>query len=224
MLGSIPAQWAEPIGLIIVVFGSILLLYPLVWRLTIKQLSAALRALDVAKEMPDLAAKLDDLGAKFVNLRSQISQFEEKLPDTSAWLDRFEQLTRLSTDLQKQLDNLQNTPSGDVSVQIIGSVDNEDLRDHISDAWWKIKETIESKINSMDGRKKRKYNGLTRYTYDEVGPLLVRDGILNREQGSALAQADTTYRSLRNRRLPVDVQICEKFDQWLQTVEGYQAA
>lgn len=219
MLESIPSHWAGPISTIVVVFGSILLLYPLVWKLTIKQLAAALKAVDTAKELPELASKIADLGSSISNVRDALVELEHRLPQTDVWTEKLESLNRLAEDLQKRLDALPPiTPQSDTQAEAVP--DQPAIREKISQLWSDIKAAVEAKVSQLDGRRRRKYASVSRYTFDEVADLLLQDRELSASQVKALKDADTKYRSLRNGRLPVSKNDLKSFEAWSVILTG----
>jgi len=221
-LESIPAYWAGPISTIVVVLGSILLLYPLVWKLTIKQLAAALKAVDTAKELPELASKIEDLGSSISTVKAALVELENRLPQTDVWTEKLESLNRLAADLQQRLDTLQpvalpiGAPPEVTSDK--AAIDQAAIREKITQIWWDIKSAVEEKVERLDGRKRRKYASISRYTYEAVADLLHEDNVLSRSQTTALKQADTKYRSLRNGRLAVSNPDLKSFQEWKSTL------
>lgn len=213
MLESIPSYWAGPISTIIVVFGSIILLYPLVWKLTIKQLAAALKAVDTVKELPELASKIEDLGSSISTVKSALIELENRLPQTDVWTEKLESLNRLAADLQQRLDTLPPIALGDGARAETVS-DQPAIRENISQIWWDIKTAVEQKVDQLDGRRRRKYASISRYTFEEVADLLLYDKELTVPQVKALKDADTKYRSLRNGRLPVSANDLKAFQTW----------
>lgn len=218
MLSSIPSYWAGPISTIIVVFGSIALLYPIVWRLTLKQLNAALKAIELAKELPEVASKIEELSEKLKSVQNEFHSLTERLPDFEAWTDKFTSLNRLADDLAKKIDDLGDREAGNA---IATTQTKEHYWDDIRSSWVEIKGHVEGIISNIsDGRKRRKYAGTTRYSYEHIAQLLYDDNLINKLQRDALTKSDVQFRSLRNKRTPVDAKVKASFDKWKADVIG----
>lgn len=215
-LQSIPAHWVSPLASIIMVFGAILLLYPLIWKLTIRQLSAALKAVETAKELPELATKIEDLGSVIRVVEAELRSLEERLPQTDVWTEKLESLNRLASDLQQRLDALPSAAATTTAVK--GQPNEAAIREEISNIWRDIKSDIETKIEHLDGRRRRKYASVTRYTYEEVADLLFRDEQINKNQLVVINKADSKYRSLRNGKLPVSSDTLKEFQSWRSAI------
>ena len=71
-----------------------------------------------------------------------------------------------------------------------------------------------------DGRIRRKYNSIPRYTYEEITPLLVRDNALTAAEAEVVNDMDRTFRSLRNRKTPVTPERVREFQGWRARVGG----
>ena len=85
----------------------------------------------------------------------------------------------------------------------------------MSALWFEVKDYVEGKIERIsDGRKRRKYNPIPRYTYEEITGLLERDGIINEEKADAIDDMDAAFRSLRNRKTPVTPERVAAFQAW----------
>lgn len=219
--------WAAPLSNVIVVLVGIIILYPVIWRVSVTQLSKALDALNAAKELPKTIADLNSASDKLVDVNTQISGLKEKLSDLDAITTQLEKANqqleianRQLADLEKRTEEVppeltppqttQQTPEA-----ALASAQTIDNWTRISTLWFDVKDALEKKIAGIgDGRISRKYNSIPRYTYDDITSFLERDGLLNNAKRLAVNQMDRTFRSLRNRRTNVTPEIVQDFENW----------
>jgi len=228
--------WASPILNLLTVVVSILILYPIIYRITYKQLSGLIEAINTAKTLPTIITQLTDAGSNLENvkeqvitLKNQMAFLDEKMANIERINESLEKITRNVADLQTIIeaqDRSESIPASNVVAsapdQVEPTAANEASEaeesitmnwQRFTEIWAGIKEKVEEKIASIqDGRKRRKYNVATRYTYDAIADYLLSDGLITDEQYRALTQADAIFRSYRNRRMQISRNLVEKLD------------
>jgi chromosome segregation ATPase len=208
--------WAAPLSNVLLVVVGIALLYPVIWRVTVTQLSDAIKAIEASKSLPKTIADLNDasnglreVNRELVNLNGQL---ETKLVSIN---DSLQVATRQIADLQRAEDERLPPPAPAVPAP----QDDAEHWERVSGLWGEVKNEVEERIrNIRDGRFQRKYNSMTRYVYTEIAEYMVKDKLLSQEQAEALTAMDSAFRAIRNRRTTVTPEILQKFEEWRRTI------
>jgi len=203
--------WAGPISNVLMVLLAILLLYPVIWKLSIKQMSAAFEALKTAKELPTYLGHITEASDRLQSLNREITGLRDKLEELDDIQEKLEIANRQIADLQK----LSEERPPETGAGEPPEADELQNWETVSEIWFEVKDAIEDRIESIrDGRVRRKYNPIPRYTYDEITELLVRDGALTLAEAEAVNSMDQAFRSLRNRKTPVTPERVRAFQAW----------
>lgn len=207
-------HWVGPLFSALTILGGICLLYPLLWQLGIKQLSAAVQAIETAKTLPDTISKLTDASTRLQTVNSELVSLRDQLSALDGISERIQVVSRQLADIERRSDEV--IPA---AVPPAAGAErrrpNSQLVDQASEIWHEVRDGIEKLITSIpDGRVRRKYNSVTRYQYGEVASYLVNDAKLTERQAAALNEIDAAYRSIRNRRTEVTQGDIEKFKAW----------
>jgi glutamine synthetase adenylyltransferase len=194
--------WATPISNAVIVILAILLLYPLIWRLTIKQLSAAFRAIETAKSFPEIITKLEDTSEKIKSIHKDFDLLNEKLKVFDEIKSLIEQLNEGLQNSSRQIADLQlQSESQAISTQIDTKATGNgeiDKWEEISKLRREARDFIESRVSGIrDGRTRRKYPSISRYTFDEISKALFDDSAIDKIQYDSLIQIDKLYLSVR---------------------------
>jgi hypothetical protein len=219
--------WAGPLVNAAIVLIAILLLYPLIWRLTIKQLTAAISAIETAKELPATIDRLNDASAQLIKVNQELTSLKEVLVNIDSINDSLEVANRRLADLQRAAD-LQRVavaeepaPLPDKNGAALLKRSDVENWETVGMIWREVKDRVEAMIDRIpDGRVRRKYNTITRYQYAEVASFLRSDGLLTQAQANALMEMDGNFRSIRNRRTEVTQNVLDQFVRWQKTFEG----
>lgn len=116
-------------------------------------------------------------------------------------------------------------------VILEGEIPQDNLSDElanweaVSKLWFDVKDYVEDKIERIpDGRKRRKYNPIPRYTYSEITELLESDEVITSQVALAIDEMDSAFRSLRNRKTPVTPDRVVAFQTWHDQIVGQGGA
>jgi len=207
--------WAAPLSNVILVLLAILVLYPVIWKVSVKQLREAIEALNAAKQLPSTIAELTAAADRLQDVNRDISALRDTLGDLDAINQQLEKANRQISDLQKLSE--ERPPEVIVEADDQQHNINDEIAnwDAVSGLWFDVKDYVENKIDHIsDGRKRRKYNPIPRYTYEEITELLEDDGVLSPEKAEAIDNMDSAFRSLRNRKTPVTAERVAAFQAW----------
>lgn len=207
--------WAEPISNVVLVLLAIVILYPVIWKVSVRQLREAIEALNAAKKLPSTIAELTAASDRLQEVNRDIAGLRDTLGDLDAINQQLEKANRQIADLQKFSEErppeliLEGEAQGET---VPGEIENWET---VSKLWFDVKDYVENIIeNIRDGRKRRKYNPIPRYTYMEITNLLEGDGIISAETAAAIDEMDGAFRSLRNRKTPVTSERVAAFEAW----------
>jgi len=207
--------WAGPISNVVLVLLALLLLYPVIWKVSVRQLREAIEALRAAKHLPETIAELTAASARLQEVNRDIAGLRDTLGDLDAINQQLEIANRQISDLQKLSEERSPEVIVEVEPQADGHFEEADNWDAVSQLWFDVKDCVERQIEGIpDGRIRRKYNSIPRYTYDEITELLQRDGILPARTALAINEMDSAFRSLRNRKTPVTPERVAAFRAW----------
>ena len=93
--------WAAPLSNVILVLLAILILYPVIWKVSVRQLREAITALNAAKQLPATIAELTDAADRLQDVNRDISHLRDTLGDLDAINQQLEKANRQIADLQK---------------------------------------------------------------------------------------------------------------------------
>lgn len=207
--------WAGPISNALLVLLALLILYPVIWKLSVSQMSAAFEALKTAKDLPAHLGRLTDASERLLSLNREIAALGEKLGQLDGIREKLEIANRQIADLQKASEERPPEPSTDAAPTTTEHADEVENWEQVSEMWFAVKDYVEAKIAAIwDGRIRRKYNSIPRYTYDEITEYMVRDELISREKADAIDAMNSAFRSLRNRKTPVTAERVDAFRQW----------
>jgi len=217
--------WAAPLSNVILVLLAIIVLYPVIWNVSVRQLREAIDALNAAKQLPTTIAELTAASARLQDVNRDIIGLRDTLGDLDAINLQLEKANRQIADLQKLSE--ERPPE----VILDGEVPQENVNDElanwdaVSKLWFDVKDYVEDKIERItDGRKRRKYNPIPRYTYSEITALLQSDEVITPDEAAAIDDMDRAFRSLRNRKTPVTPDRVAAFQAWHDQIVGHDAA
>jgi hypothetical protein len=215
--------WAGPIANIAMVVLAIILLYPLIWRLTIRQLSDAIRAIRSAEKFPDMVLKLEEASNAIGKVHSDFDRLNEKLKSFDEVKSNVERLTELLQGAARQVSDLQSQVEAQIISQPTDSKQIEsgdiDRWDDVSRIRRAVKSYVEEKVDQIrDGRVRRRYAAISRYSYEEVSRSLFEDRIIDRPQFEAIVQLDKLYFSIRQRRSKISNDIVDKFKEYEKNI------
>jgi hypothetical protein len=217
-MDDLSRYWAQPISNVVLAVAAILLLYPVIWRLTGRHLSDVVEALKIAKDIPGTLEKLADAVAKLQEANTQFKTLKQSFDDSLEGVnDRIEIANRQLADLQKSAEQtppepLEPAPAGKATAKTEMEVDNWTK---VSLDWFTVRDYIEGIVGKIaDGRKRRKYNSISRYYYEPVTDLLVSDKLIDPDTATTVNKMDRAFRSLRNKRTPVTAAMVEEFTSW----------
>jgi hypothetical protein len=221
-MDDLSRYWAQPVANVILAVVAILLLYPVIWRLTGRPLSDVVEALKIAKDIPGTLEKLGDAVAKLQEANAQFKTLKQSLDESLEGVnDRIEIANRQLADLQKsaeqtQLEPIEPSVAGKAKVKAEAEVDNWTK---VSLDWFAVRDYVEGVIDKIsDGRKRRKYNSVSRYYYEPVTDLLLGDKLIDSNTALTVNKMDRAFRSLRNKRTPVTPAMVEEFTTWRNQV------
>lgn len=210
-------HWAGPLSNVVMVLLAIILLYPVIWKLSISQMSAAFEALKTAKDLPIYLGHITEASERLQSLNREIGGLREKLGELDTIQEELEIANRRIADLQKLSEERPPEPVAAEPEEI----DEARNWEAVSGIWFEVKDMVEERIGGIaDGRIRRKYNSIPRYTYEEITPLLVRDNALTAAEAEVVNAMDRTFRSLRNRKTPVTPERVREFQGWRARVGG----
>ena len=207
--------WAGPLSNVILVLLAILVLYPVIWKVSVRQLREAIAALDSAKQLPATIAELTAAADRLQDVNRDISQLRETLGDLDIINQQLEKANRQIADLQKLSEERPPELIIEADSQAHEPAAEVENWEAVSALWFEVKDYVEAQIERIsDGRKRRKYNPIPRYTYEEISSLLERDGIVSKAKADAIDAMDAAFRSLRNRKTPVTTERVAEFEAW----------
>lgn len=214
MFETISKYWAGPISNAVMVLLAVLILRPIIKKVALEQLSAAINAMNEAKNLPThiaglvkAAEELRGVNRELVSLNDRIGQFDlitEQLDIVSRRIDDLQKITEeRPAEIIVEADRAAEDP---VDV---------DRFEAAAELWFSAKAHVEGLIEAIvDGRVRRKYSSIPRYRYDDITNLLVRDRLITREQADAVNAMDAAFRSIRNRKRAVTPGMLESFEAW----------
>lgn len=141
-------------------------------------------------------------------MNAGIGDLRTKLAELDQIQQKLDISIRQIADLQKLSEERPPEAVGDQAP------DDDELRnwEAVSAMWFDVRDLVEDRIEGIwDGRIRRKYNSIPRYTYDEITDLLVRDQALTPDEADAINQMGQAFRSLRNRKIPVTRERVQEF-------------
>jgi TolA-binding protein len=202
-----------------------MILYPVIWRVSVRQLGAAIEALKAAKDLPATIGQLTEASERLKDVNREIADLRDKLDNLDTINQQLEIANRRIADLQKLNEERPPEPIQEAASAVGGAAEEFANWEEVSRLWFDSKEYVEKQVTKiLDGRIRRKYNSIPRYTYDEITEYLKRDGILTDAKARAVNEMDSAFRSLRNRKTPVTAERVAAFRAWHDAVAGEDRA
>jgi hypothetical protein len=216
--------WAQPLSNVVLVLLAILILYPVIWKLSVRQISTAFEALRTAKDLPAHVTHLTEAADRIQVMNREFADLREKLGDLDAISEKLEIANRRIADLQKLTEQRPIDAAQDPTPDSPAHLSEIENWEAVSQIWFDVKDYVESKIDDLwDGRRRRKYSSIPRYTYDDITALMVSDGLISEEEAKIVNQMDGAFRSLRNRKTPVTPERVQAFRSWHDKVVAQAA-
>jgi len=175
-----------------------------VWRLSTKQISALIQALEIAKNLPETISKITSASEELAKINSEISNLDKKLETLNAINNQIIVINRNVSDLQK-LNESQSPVLSQETLQPTAVANNElNNWEYVSKTWQSVKTKVEDLIDNLsDGRRRGKYGSMSRYNYIDVSKALVSDQVISEDQARALTRLDELFRRVKNQRVGV---------------------
>ena len=217
MFETISKYWAAPISNALMVLAAIVILRPIIKKLAIDQLAAAIRAMEEARNLPKNVADLVKAAQELRGVNDELITLNEKIAGYEALTEQLVVINRRVEELQKTID--ERPPEG--SVEIHGRAEEAvdvDSWDKAAQAWFAVKQHVEEIIEGLDGRRRRPFNRIPRYRYDEITERLRELGLVSHAKAKAIIAMDEAFRSIRNRKRPVTPEMVAKFEAWRKVV------
>jgi len=110
---------------------------------------------------------------------------------------------------QKQLAELQRHSADEralpaVADQSQSPLVSQDKWEEMRTIWTEVREKLEQLIDDIpDGRVRRKYDGISRYSYADISKTLLKDGFIDNSTSKAIERMNETFLSSRRRARPI---------------------
>lgn len=199
--------WAAPVSNIVIVIAAILLLYPIIWNMAVKQLSNAAKALMEAKQLPETLVRITEAS-------DRLSSFNTSMETLRSRLELLDDINAKLSVAGGQLEAMESRARGEGNggVQPGGPPGEAENWEKLNALWQDAKFELERLVSSVsDGRVRRKYNALPRHQYYDVLDCLTTDGLVSPAEAKAYRKMNELYLSHRNRRVPVTDTVLRKF-------------
>ena len=216
---TISKYWASPISNAVMVLAGIFILRPIIKKIAIEQLSAAINAMNEAKNLPNHIAGLVKASEELRGVNRELISLNEKIGQFDLITEQLVGVNRRIDDLQKITE--ERPPEGPVEAtgqkeEVTVDVDSWDTA---AELWFAAKEYVEEIIENIpDGRMRRPFNSIQRYRYDEITKRLVGGGFITREKADAINAMDEAFRSIRNRKRSVTPEMVAQFRAWRDAI------
>ncbi|MBO9545655.1 hypothetical protein [Caulobacter sp.] len=214
MFETISKYWAGPISNAVMVLLAVLILRPIIKKVALEQLSAAIAAMNEAKNLPNHIAGLVKAAEELRGVNRELVSLNDRIGQFDLITEQLDIVSRRIDDLQK----ITEERPAEVIVEADGAGENPveiDRFEAAAELWFSAKAHIEGLIEAIvDGRVRRKYSSIPRYRYDDITSLLVRDHLITRDQADAVNAMDAAFRSIRNRKRAVTQEMLGSFGAW----------
>jgi hypothetical protein len=167
----------------------------------LQRLSTALKQInDLRDPVLDLRRALDALLG--VDLKEQLAELREGT----------ESVRKQLAELQRRDADERALPA--VAVETQGFSPSADKWEDIRTIWTEVRDRLEQVIYTIpDHRLRRKYAGLTRYSYADINNALRNDGLITNKASEAVEGMNDIFLACRHRSRPVTRGDLEKFKQ-----------
>jgi hypothetical protein len=167
--------------------------------------------------------KIVEALVKFNELRTPIWDLRSSL-ETLSKLDIKPQLDDLKASLEAAQNKLNEMQRRAIDEREIDApvaalpVSEQNRWEDIRKLWEEARDQIESKIKTIDGRKQRKYENITRYSYAPIINQLADDGVIDEETANAARRMNQSFLALRKNR-DVSEDNLDSFRQWKSIID-----
>ena len=221
MFELISKYWAAPLSNAAMVLLAILILRPIIKKVAVEQLAAAIHAMNEAKNLPTHIAGLVKASEELRGVNRELITLNERVATFDQISEQLIVVNRRIEELQKLTE--ERPPEG--SVEVAGQDDDGpvdvDSWEAAANLWFSAKEHVEDIIERIpDGRMRRPFNRIPRYRYDEITERLRTGGFITAAEQTAINAMDENFRSIRNRKRPVTPEMVTEFQLWHDAVVG----
>lgn len=214
MFQTISQYWVGPILNFLLIIVLVRLFLPMIKQMINGQLSSIAIALTEAKRLPEHTAELIRASESLSNLNRDISDMISKTDVFDRISEQFGILNRRIDDLQRVAEERPLTAMAETVVPLNHENAAVDLWQSVADMWFEVKDHVEAIILAIpDGRRRRVFDRLPRYRYDDVVSALLDQGLVSQTQAEAINEMDDTFRSIRNRRRTVTPEMLRRLSQ-----------
>ncbi len=214
MFETVSKYWAGPISNAAMVLLAVLILRPIIKKVALEQLSAAINAMNEAKNLPNHIAGLVKAAEELRGVNRELVSLNDRIGQFDLITEQLDIVSRRIDDLQK----ITEERPAEIVVEADGAVEHPvdiDRFEAAAELWFYAKAHIEGLIEAIvDGRVRRKYSSIPRYRYDDITSLLVRDRLITKDQADAINAMDAAFRSIRNRKRAVTPEMLASFEAW----------
>ncbi len=164
----------------------------------------------------------DQLRTPIWDLRTAVQSLSD-----ADWKGQLADLMQSIEAAQKQLAEMQRhaadeRPAPTANRQAQETSLTEDKWEDIRRIWTEAREALEKIIDNIsDGRTRRRYNGITRYSYAEIAKTLRHDGLISEEAAEAVQRMNETFLIYRRRSRPVTQEILQQFKNWKEDLDRH---
>jgi len=219
MFEVVSKYWAAPLSNAVMVLVAILILRPIIKKVAVEQLAAAIHAMNEAKNLPTHIAGLVKASEELRGVNRELITLNEKVAAFDQISDQLIVVNRRVEELQKLTEERPPEGPAEVAGQEEDGLVDVDSWEAAATLWFSAKEHVEEVIDRIpDGRMRRPFNRIPRYRYDEITERLRVGGFITADEQKAINAMDETFRSIRNRKRPVTPEMVAEFQAWHDVV------
>ncbi len=180
----------------------------------IAALGGVLRVRDIVEALREFRKSKSEL-SELLDAIDRLGELTPKLKNVADDLEDAKDKVLEHREIQKTEQSLTNEPVSFSEKESESNTDVSNRWHELRDIWRGVRDEIESRIDNLDGRRKRSYNRLYRHNYTDIVNMLVIDKQLTQAEADATINMNLFLLSRKNQdKSNITDADVEKFKAW----------
>jgi hypothetical protein len=175
------------------------------------------KIVDLVKAITQGRSQIWDLRDTARSLQAAVEDVRRARSDIASVLNDFKDadIAGVVKAMEKQVADIQRVTTDD---SVLASQTKEDPSaranwEEIKNIWSDARDRLEKIIDDQDGRRTRKYGGMSRLDYTTIINTLLSDGLVDKTIARDASYMNDTYLSFKNQRNPITEEVKREFNQ-----------